>query len=78
MEDTMPKMRMKASDDKEKIRQLRQDIKDMKLDLKETFSVMETMEKPKKRRPKKLSWILAAVAAVIIIAAATYILFIVF
>lgn len=78
MEDTMPKMRMKASDDKEKIRQLRQDIKDMKLDLKETFSVMETMEKPKKRRPKKLSWILAAVAAVIIIAAAAYILFIVF
>jgi len=74
----MPKMRMKASDDKEKIRQLRQDIKDMKLDLKETFSVMETMEKPKKRHPKKLSWILAAVAAVIIIAAAAYILFIVF
>lgn len=78
MEDTMPKMRMKASDDKEKIRQLRQDIKDMKLDLKETFSVMETMEKPKKRRPKKLLWILTAVAAVIIIAAAAYILFIVF
>ncbi len=50
----------------------------MKLDLKETFSVMETMEKPKKRRPKKLSWIPAAVAAVIIIAAAAYILFIVF
>ena len=42
-------MRMRASDDKEKIRRLRQDIKDMKLDLKETFSVMETMEKPKKR-----------------------------
>ena len=46
----MPKMRMRVSDDKEKIRRLRQDIKDMKLDLKETFSVMETMEKPKKRR----------------------------
>lgn len=81
MEDTMPKMRMRASDDKEKIRQLRQDIKDMKLDMKETFSVMETMEKPKKKSPKKLSPIIAAVAvaaAVIIAAAAAYILFIVF
>lgn len=77
----MPKMRMRASDDKEKIRQLRQDIKDMKLDMKETFSVMETMEKPKKKSPKKLSPIIAAVAvaaAVIIAAAAAYILFIVF
>ena len=77
----MPKMRMRVSDDKEKIRRLRQDIKDMKLDLKETFSVMETMEKPKKKSPKKLSRIIAAVAvaaAVIIIAAAAYIFFIVF
>lgn len=77
----MPKMRMRASDDKEKIRQLRQDIKDMKLDMKETFSVMETMEKPKKKSPKKPSRIIAAVAvaaAVIIIAAAAYIFFIVF
>lgn len=77
----MPKMRMRASDDKEKIRRLKQDIKDMKLDMKETFSVMEDMEKPKKKDPKKLSRIIAAVAAaaaVIIIAAAAYIFFIVF
>lgn len=74
----MPKMRMRASDDKEKIRQLRQDIKDMKLDMKETFSVMETMEKPKKKSPKKFSWIIAVIAAVIIAAAAAYIFFIVF
>lgn len=74
----MPKMRMRASDDKEKIRRLKQDIKDMKLDMKETFSVMETMEKPKKKSPKKLSWIIAVVAAVIIAAAAAYIFFIVF
>lgn len=71
----MPKMRMRASEDKEKIRQLRQDIKDMKLDMKETFSVMEDMEKPKKKRKsKKALWILIAVAAVLIIAAAAYIL----
>lgn len=74
----MPKMRMRASDDKEKIRRLKQDIKDMKLDMKETFSVMEDMEKPKKKGPKKLSWIIAVVAAVIIAAAAAYIFFIVF
>lgn len=71
----MPKMRMRASEDKEKIRQLRQDIKDMKLDMKETFSVMEDMEKPKKKRKsKKVLWISIAVAAVIILAAAAYIL----
>ncbi|MDE5991537.1 MAG: hypothetical protein K2G87_00650 [Oscillospiraceae bacterium] len=70
----MPKMRMKASEE-EKIRQLRQDIKDMKLDMKETFSVMEDMEKPKKKqKPKKFVWLLIAAAAVIIIAAAAYIL----
>ena len=71
----MPKMRMRASEDKEKIRQLRQDIKDMKLDMKETFSVMEDMEKPKKKRQsKKVFWILIAAAAVIILAVAAYIL----
>lgn len=71
----MPKMRMKASEDKEKIRQLRQDIKDMKIDMKETFSVMETMEKPeKKRQPQKKIWIPIIAAAVLIIAAAAYIL----
>ena len=70
----MPKMRMKASEE-EKIRQLRQDIKDMKLDMKETFSVMETMEKPKKKRQfKKALWIPIVIAAVLIIAAAAYIL----
>lgn len=70
----MPKMRMKASEE-EKIRQLRQDIKDMKLDMKETFSVMEEMEKPKKKRkPQKLVWLLIAAAAVIILAVAAYIL----
>lgn len=71
----MPKMRMKASEDKEKIRQLRQDIKDMKIDMKETFSVMETMEKPKKKRQfKKALRIPIIIAAVLIIAAAAYIL----
>ncbi|MBD5144483.1 MAG: hypothetical protein HDT21_00965 [Ruminococcus sp.] len=71
----MPKMRMRASEDKEKIRQLRQDIKDMKLDMKETFAVMEDMEKPKKKqKSKKALWISIAVAAVIILAAAAYIL----
>ncbi|MDE6763145.1 MAG: hypothetical protein K2J73_05655 [Oscillospiraceae bacterium] len=71
----MPKMRMKASEDKDKIRQLRQDIKDMKIDMKETFSVMETMEKPeKKRQSQKKLWIPIFVAAVLIIAAAAYIL----
>lgn len=75
----MPKMRMRASDDKEKIRQLRQDIKDMKVDMKETFSVMETMEKPKKkRRSEKKLWIPIAAAIVIILAAAAYVLFVVF
>ncbi|MDE6746296.1 MAG: hypothetical protein K2J72_06615 [Oscillospiraceae bacterium] len=70
----MPKMRMRASEDKEKIRQLRQDIKDMKLDMKETFSVMEDMEKPKKKRKsKKALWISIVIAAVIILAAAAYI-----
>ena len=70
----MPKMRMKASEE-EKIRQLRQDIKDMKLDMKETFSVMEDMEKPKKKRQsKKTLWISIAAAAVIILAVAADIL----
>ena len=68
MEDTMPKMRMRASDDKEKIRRLRQDIKDMKLDLKETFSVIYTLDNHKYRSPKKVSLIPASVAAVISIA----------
>ena len=71
----MPRMRLKASEDKEKIRRLRQDIKDMKLDMKETFSVMEDMEKPKKKRQsKKVFWISIAAAAVIILAVAAYIL----
>ena len=71
----MPKMRMKASEDKDKIRQLRQDIKDLKIDTKETFSVMETIEKPeKKRQSKKNLWIPIIVASVLIIAAAAYIL----
>lgn len=71
----MPRMRMRASEDKEKIRQLRQDIKDMKLDMKETFSVMEEMEKPKKKqKPGKALWISIVIAAVIILAAAAYIL----
>lgn len=74
----MPKMRMKASEE-EKIRQLRQDIKDMQIDMKETFSVMETMEKTKKpkkkRRSKKIMWLFIAAAAVIVLAAAAYTLF---
>lgn len=71
----MPRMRLKASEDKEKIRRLRQDIKDMKLDMKETFAVMEDMEKPKKKRkPKKALWISIVIAVVIILAVAAYIL----
>ncbi|MCM1023222.1 MAG: hypothetical protein NC395_04100 [Prevotella sp.] len=66
----MPKMRMKASEE-EKIRRLKQDIKDMKLDMKETFSVMETMEKPKKRsgRPILFIGLAAAVTAAALAAA---------
>lgn len=71
----MPKMRLTASDDKEKIRQLRQDIKDMKIDMKETFSVMETMEKPKKKPKLKKAFLISIIiAAVLIAAAAAYIL----
>ncbi len=68
----MPKMRMRPpEEDKEKLRQLRQDIKDMKLDMKETFAVMDEMPKPKKKR--RVPWLLIA-AAIIIGAAAAYIL----
>lgn len=67
----MPKTRMRPpSDDKEKIKLLKQDIKDMKLDMKETFSVMEEMPKPKRRFPWRL---VIAAGAVIIIGAAAYI-----
>ncbi len=69
----MPKTRMRPpSDDKEKIKLLKQDIKDMKLDMKETFSVMEEMPKPKRKRRFPRSLIIAA-GAVIIIGAAAYI-----
>lgn len=70
----MPKMRMKASEDKEKIRRLRQDIKDMKIDMKETFSVMETMEKPKKQRKLSKAAVIAAAAVIVLIALAVYLI----
>lgn len=74
----MPKMRMKASEE-EKIRRLKQDIKDMKLDMKETFSVMEEMEKPKKKSARlgrqRVFVIIAVIAGGIILAGAAYIFF---
>lgn len=70
----MPKMRMKASEDKEKIRRLRQDIKDMKIDMKETFSVMETMEKPKKQRKLFKTAVIAAAVVIVLIALAVYLI----
>ncbi len=67
----MPKMKMRPpEEDKEKIRQFRQDIKDMKLDMKETFAVMDEMPKPKRKR--RIPWVLIIAASVIIIAAAAY------
>lgn len=70
----MPKMRMKASEDKEKIRRLRQDIKDMKIDMKETFSVMETMEKPKNQRKLFKAAVIAAAVVIVLIALAVYLI----
>ncbi len=67
----MPKMKMRPpEEDKEKIRQFRQDIKDMKLDMKETFAVMEDMPKPKRKR--RFPRALLAAGIIIIIAAAAY------
>jgi len=60
------------SDDKEKIKLLKQDIKDMKLDMKETFSVMEEMPKPKRKR--SFPWWIVIAAAVILLAVGAYII----
>ncbi len=69
----MPKMRMRPpEEDKEKIRQFRQDIKDMKLDMKETFAVMDDMPKPKRKR--RFPRVLLAAGIIIIIAAAAYLI----
>ncbi len=66
----MPKQKTdKPLTDKQKIRMLEQDIKEMQRDFKETFSVFEE-EKPKKNVGKVLSVIFAAV---LILAAAAYI-----
>lgn len=66
----MPKPKTdKPLTDKQKIRQLERDIKDMQRDFKETFAVLEE-DKPKKKTGKVF---LAAVIAVIILAAAAYI-----
>lgn len=67
----MPKMKMRPpEEDKEKINRLKQDIKDMKLDMKETFAVMDEM--PKSKRKRRFPWVLLAVGIIIIIAAAAY------
>lgn len=66
---TMPKPRTdKPLTDKQKIRMLEQDIKEMQRDFRETFSVFDE-EKPKKRfNPLPL-----IIGSVIILAAAAYI-----
>lgn len=64
----MPKQKTdKPLTDKQKIRMLEQDIKEMQRDFKETFSVFD---EPKKKRRSKL-WIIPVL--VIILAAAAYI-----
>ncbi len=69
----MPKMKMRPpEEDKEKIRQFRQDIKDMKLDMKETFAVMDEMPKPKRKR--RIPWVLIIAASVILLVTLAYIL----
>ncbi len=69
----MPKMKMRPpEEDKEKLRRLKQDIKDMKLDMKETFAVMDEMPKPKRKR--RIPWVLIIAAAIILLAALAYIL----
>ncbi len=66
----MPKQKTdKPLTDRQKIRMLEQDIKEMQRDFKETFSVFEE-EKPKKSVGKVLSVIFAAV---LILAVAAYI-----
>ncbi len=68
----MPKMKMRPpEEDKEKINRLKQDIKDMKLDMKETFAVMDEMPKPKRKR--RILWWLV-IALVILLVALAYIL----
>ncbi|MBQ8786533.1 MAG: hypothetical protein IJZ61_02745 [Oscillospiraceae bacterium] len=64
----MPKQKTdKPLTDKQKIRMLEQDIKEMQRDFKETFSVFD---EPKKKRSSKL-WIFLVL--VLILAAAAYI-----
>lgn len=66
----MPKQKTdKPLTDKQKIRQLEQDIKEMQRDFKETFAVLEK-DKPKKKKGRAL---LAAVVIVIILLAAAYV-----
>ncbi len=66
----MPKQKTdKPLTDKQKIRMLEQDIKEMQRDFKETFSAFDE-EKPKKKSGKALPIFLVAV---IILAAAAYI-----
>lgn len=65
----MPKMKMRArGEDKEKIRRLRREIKDVKLDFEETFSVMEDMAKPEKK--SRVPWGRIAVFIVSLLAGA--------
>lgn len=71
----MPKMKMRPpEEDKEKLRRLKQDIRDMKLDMKETFAVMDDMPKPKPNKKRSFPWwIVIAAGTFIIIGAAAYI-----
>ena len=56
--------------DQEKIRQFKQEIKDIKKDLKDTFAELEEPE-PKKKTPV---WIIIVIAAAVFLAAAGYLL----
>ena len=59
--------------DQEKIRQFRQEIKDVKKDLKDTFAEAEESKSKKKKKTKPV-WIIIAAAAVVLAAAGYLIL----
>lgn len=66
----MPKQKTdKPLTDKQKIRMLEQDIKEMQRDFKETFSVFD---EPKKKRRSKL-WIIPVIVIILVAAAYIYV-----